>query len=51
MPESAVFFPSSLLMRKALFDHLTARGIQVSLGADASRAHPCDTRYSAGAYL
>ncbi|CAO2644703.1 Lysophospholipase D GDPD1 [Lemmus lemmus] len=29
VPESAVFFPSSLLMRKALFDHLTARGIQV----------------------
>uniref|UniRef100_A0AAQ5XB85 GP-PDE domain-containing protein n=1 Tax=Amphiprion ocellaris TaxID=80972 RepID=A0AAQ5XB85_AMPOC len=24
-----VFFPCSLLMRKALFDHLTARGIQV----------------------
>ncbi|XP_005350691.1 lysophospholipase D GDPD1 [Microtus ochrogaster] len=29
VPEPAVFFPSSLLMRKALFDHLTARGIQV----------------------
>lgn len=34
MPECTVFFPSSLLMRKALFDHLTARGIQVSVGAD-----------------
>lgn len=29
VPECTVFFPSSLLMRKALFDHLTARGIQV----------------------
>lgn len=35
VPESAVFFPPSLLMRKALFDHLTARGIQVSLGTGA----------------
>lgn len=51
VPEPAVFFPSSLLMRKALFDHLTARGIQVSLGTGAFRnssAHSFDTSHSAG---
>lgn len=54
VPESAVFFPPSLLMRKALFDHLTARGIQVSLGTGAFRkssAHSFDSSHRAGFFL